>query len=156
MSKEYEHLPREALIDLLKRRDSQGSYGLVWERNSIEKDQALNRDFVGLELDPTLSCGPAPWRNLIISMKKLLAASIALLCVGASADMFNPEHDCRKPFKPYEFKHQWQVDTFKRDVATYEQCIEQFVEEQRLAARRHNEAANQAIQDFNSYLKSLR
>lgn len=66
MSTEYENLSREALIELLKRRDSQTPYGLVWERRGIEHDKALNRDFVGLELDPELSCGPAPWRNLII------------------------------------------------------------------------------------------
>jgi adenine-specific DNA-methyltransferase len=66
MSTEYEHLSREALIELLKRRDSQTPYGLVWERRGIDHDKALNRDFVGLELDPALSCGPAPWRNLII------------------------------------------------------------------------------------------
>ena len=66
MSTEYEHLTREALIELLKRRDSQTPYGLVWERHGIEHDKALNRDFVGLELDPELSCGPAPWSNLII------------------------------------------------------------------------------------------
>lgn len=66
MTSEYDHLPREALIELLKRRDSEMSYGLVWEREDIESDQAINSDFVGLELDPALSCGPAPWRNLII------------------------------------------------------------------------------------------
>lgn len=66
MSKEYEHLPREALIELLKRRDSENPYGLVWDRQSIAPDKALNRDFVGLDLDYVLSCGSAPWRNLII------------------------------------------------------------------------------------------
>lgn len=66
MSNEYESLSREALIELLQRRDSQTPYGLVWERQGIAPDKALNRDFVGLELDPSLSCGPAPWRNLII------------------------------------------------------------------------------------------
>ena len=68
MSSEYEHLSREALIALLQRRDADRStpYGLVWERESIAPDKALNRDFVALELDPALSCGPAPWRNLII------------------------------------------------------------------------------------------
>lgn len=63
---EYEHLTREALIELIKRRDSQTPYGLVWESHGIEHDTALNKDFVGLELDRELSCGPAPWRNLII------------------------------------------------------------------------------------------
>lgn len=66
MSTEYESLPREALIELLKRRDSQAPYGLVWERHGITHDKALNRDFVGLELDPALSCGPIPWPNLVI------------------------------------------------------------------------------------------
>lgn len=66
MATEYEHLSREALIEMLQRRDSQMPYGLVWERRGIEHDKALNRDFVGLELDRALSCGPAPWRNLII------------------------------------------------------------------------------------------
>lgn len=59
-------MPREALIELLKRRDSQAPYGLVWERHDIAPDNTFNRDFVGLELDCALSCGPAPWRNLII------------------------------------------------------------------------------------------
>lgn len=66
MATEYEHLSREALIELLKRRDSQMPYGLTWEKRGIEHDKALNRDFVGLELDRALSCGDAPWRNLII------------------------------------------------------------------------------------------
>jgi adenine-specific DNA-methyltransferase len=66
MSTPYEHLSREALIELLQRRDRQTPYGLVWERQAIAQDQALNRDFVGLALDPALSCGPAPWRNLVI------------------------------------------------------------------------------------------
>ena len=66
MSTEYEHLSREELIAQLKRRDSQTPYGLVWERKGISPDKSLNRDFVGLEPDPALSCGAAPWRNLII------------------------------------------------------------------------------------------
>lgn len=66
MSTDYDHLSREALIELLKRRDRRMPYGLVWEQREIAPDAALNRDFVGLELDPELSCGAAPWRDLII------------------------------------------------------------------------------------------
>jgi adenine-specific DNA-methyltransferase len=66
MPTEYDSLTREALVDLLKRRDSQTPYGLVWERHGIALDESLNRDFVSLELDPALSCGPSPWSNLII------------------------------------------------------------------------------------------
>lgn len=65
MSK-YDHLEKDALIRLLERRDADRQLGLVWERDEIEADRALNDDFVALELDAGLSHGDAPWNNLII------------------------------------------------------------------------------------------
>lgn len=65
MSK-YDHLEKDALIRLLQRRDADRQLGLVWERDEIEADRALNDDFVALELDADLSHGDAPWDNLII------------------------------------------------------------------------------------------
>ncbi|HZT03841.1 MAG TPA: site-specific DNA-methyltransferase [Steroidobacteraceae bacterium] len=62
----YSGLSREALVEILRRRDAQAHYGLVWERKDISPDHALNRDFVGFELDEAHSCGKLPWRNLII------------------------------------------------------------------------------------------
>ncbi|MEN9311650.1 MAG: hypothetical protein RLY77_1775 [Pseudomonadota bacterium] len=62
----YEHLEKEDLIRLLQRRDAQRQLGLVWERDEIDADAALNEDYVALELDATLSHGSAPWGNLII------------------------------------------------------------------------------------------
>jgi adenine-specific DNA-methyltransferase len=62
----YDHLSKEELIRLLEARERRTRFGLVWEANEIERDKALNGDFVALDLDPALSCGPAPWRNLII------------------------------------------------------------------------------------------
>jgi len=38
----------------------------VWERDDIDPDAAINDDYVALDLDPALSHGDAPWRNLII------------------------------------------------------------------------------------------
>mgnify|MGYP001399008266 CR=1 FL=1 len=63
---QYEHLDKNALIRLWRRRDAERQLGLVWERNDIEADAAINEDFVALDLDPALSHGEAPWRNLII------------------------------------------------------------------------------------------
>lgn len=63
---DYEDLNKEQLIDVLKRRDAMARYGLRWERDRIEHDSALNRDFVGLELKPDLSVGSGPYDNLII------------------------------------------------------------------------------------------
>ena len=62
----YDDLTKEALIEILKRRDAQAHYGLQWERHAIERDKALNRDFVGFELQPDLCVGAAPWENLLI------------------------------------------------------------------------------------------
>lgn len=65
MSK-YAHLTHEDLVRLLERRDSERKLGLNWERNSIEHDLALNEDFVALDLNESLSCGEAPYDNLLI------------------------------------------------------------------------------------------
>jgi adenine-specific DNA-methyltransferase len=70
MSK-YEHLEKDELIRLLQRRDARRQLGLVWERDEsaggeLEADAALNEDYVALDLDPALSHGETPWKNLII------------------------------------------------------------------------------------------
>ena len=62
----YEDLDRDALIRLLRRRDAERQLGLVWERDEIEADAAINSDYVALQLDTALSHGNAPWDNLII------------------------------------------------------------------------------------------
>jgi hypothetical protein len=41
-------------------------FGLVWEANEIERDRAVNDDFVALDLVPQQCVGAGPWRNLII------------------------------------------------------------------------------------------
>ncbi len=62
----YDHLDRDDLIRLLQRRDAERQLGLVWERDEIDADAALNDDYVALQLDPALSHGDAPWTNMII------------------------------------------------------------------------------------------
>lgn len=62
----YDHLERDDLIRLLQRRDAERQLGLVWERDEIDADAALNDDYVALQLDPALSHGDAPWTNMII------------------------------------------------------------------------------------------
>lgn len=65
MSK-YGHLDKAELLRLLERRDAERQLGLVWERDEIEADRAINDDYVALDLDAALSHGEAPWDNLII------------------------------------------------------------------------------------------
>jgi adenine-specific DNA-methyltransferase len=64
----YDDLTREELVRLLEARDRREAtrFGLVWEARETDRDGALNDDFVALDLDAGLSCGTAPWRNLIV------------------------------------------------------------------------------------------
>ena len=66
MADNYDDYTREQLLRLLRERDRKPRFGLVWERDEIEHDKAVNDDFVALDFDTALSCGGAPYRNLII------------------------------------------------------------------------------------------
>jgi adenine-specific DNA-methyltransferase len=72
MPSRYDHLTHDELVRLLEARDRRDAtrFGLVWEANEIERDKAVNADFVALDLDPALSTpATAPgagWGNLII------------------------------------------------------------------------------------------
>ena len=68
MGSRYDHLNREELLRLIEARDHRDAtrFGLVWEANEIERDKALNNDFVALDLVREQCVGAAPWRNLII------------------------------------------------------------------------------------------
>ncbi|THF71321.1 site-specific DNA-methyltransferase [Deinococcus sp. Arct2-2] len=62
----YDHLTREDLVALLVQRDTERHFGLVWERDAAEHEQALSADVVALDLDESLSVGDGAYRNLII------------------------------------------------------------------------------------------
>ncbi len=65
---QYDHLSKDELVRLLQARDRRDAtrFGIVWEANEIDRDKALNADFVALDLDPEISVGEEPYRNLII------------------------------------------------------------------------------------------
>ena len=68
--RQYNDMTHDELVRVLESRDRRDAtrFGLVWEGDEIERDKALNHDFVALELDPALSCPKTsgPWKNLII------------------------------------------------------------------------------------------
>ena len=49
-------------------------------------------------------------------MKKILLLTILLSfsAVSINADMFTPSASCSKPYKPYEFTDQYQLDSFNQ------------------------------------------
>lgn len=66
MADHYDSLSRNQLVNLLRKRDADKKLGLVWERDEIEADAAVDANFVACAIDGALSDGPAPWRNLVI------------------------------------------------------------------------------------------
>lgn len=66
MADHYETLSQVQLVSLLRKKDAEKRLGLVWERDEIEADAAIDRNFIACTIDPVLSDGAEPWRNLVI------------------------------------------------------------------------------------------
>ncbi|MEM9840192.1 MAG: site-specific DNA-methyltransferase [Pseudomonadota bacterium] len=62
----YDGLTRQQLIRLLRKRDAERKLGLVWERDEIEADKAIDANFVVTDLIEDQCERPAPWENLVI------------------------------------------------------------------------------------------
>lgn len=92
-------------------------------------------------------------RVFLVVQLLILSASIPIRTARA-ADPFTPPPSCIKPSKPLRFTSEWEVDQFMSRVDAYKSCVAQFVEEHREAARKHQEAANQAIEEWNDFASS--
>ena len=66
MSGKYDDLSKAQLIELLEKRDRTKKLGLVWERDELAADQAIDENFIACEIVPELSDKPAPWPNMVI------------------------------------------------------------------------------------------
>ena len=66
MADQFEDLSREQLLKLVRQRERQKKLGLVWERDAIERDRALDDRFISLSLVSELGDGAAPWPNMVI------------------------------------------------------------------------------------------
>ncbi|MEO1607570.1 MAG: site-specific DNA-methyltransferase [Pseudomonadota bacterium] len=66
MAGKYDDLTHAQLVELLEKRDRTKKLGLVWERDEIEADAAVDANFIACRIDEALSDKPAPWDNLVI------------------------------------------------------------------------------------------
>ena len=66
MAGKYDDLTHAQLVELLEKRDRTKKLGLVWERDEIEADRAVDANFVACRIVTELSDKPAPWDNLVI------------------------------------------------------------------------------------------
>ncbi len=62
----YADLSKTELIRLLEKRDRTKKLGLVWERDEIEADAAIDANFISCEIVQDLCDKPEPWQNLVI------------------------------------------------------------------------------------------
>lgn len=85
-------------------------------------------------------------------LKHVVVCVLALLPLSAMADRISPSHYCTKPFKPYQFNSRMELNRFLDDTDKYKQCIAEFVAEQREAAQKHQRAAKEAIDEWNTFV----
>jgi hypothetical protein len=92
----------------------------------------------------------------MINRKLWCIAVVATFCISFSvlrADIITPSHSCSKPYRPSRFTSKIAFDIFMDEVEEYKSCIEEFVEEQEDAIKKHREAANEAVEEWNSFVR---
>ena len=83
-----------------------------------------------------------------------LVLFISSICPPFSiSDSYAPSHYCRKPYKPYEFNSQFEIDAYMGEVERYKRCIMHFIEEQEDAMEVHREAAEEALEEWNRFVR---
>jgi len=90
---------------------------------------------------------------MIRKSKVFLVLILGLSSFEAPADRYGLSPSCSKPFKPFQFNSQWEVENFKSEVERYKRCISEFVEEQYEAINRHQQAADEAIEEWNDFVR---
>lgn len=80
-----------------------------------------------------------------------LVCSLAL-CSQSVAFEFQNSHSCWEPTKPFLFDSQYKVDRFMDEVKEYKRCIEDFIETEKENIKKHQNAIEEAIDDWNSFV----
>lgn len=87
-----------------------------------------------------------------MKFEKKLILIMLLLPLPIFADMFTPSPSCTKPYKPYQFNEQYEIDSYNDNVQRYKRCIQDFVDKQNKAVSKHQQAADDAIDEWNSFV----
>jgi len=85
--------------------------------------------------------------------KLTILACVLLFMNSTHADIIVPSSYCSKPYKPYKFNSEWELKQYLRDVESYQRCIADFVEKQNKEIRNHQQAASDAIDEWNRFVK---
>ena len=90
---------------------------------------------------------------------------LLMAILPAEAELYTPlpSHNCLRPVKPFMFFSSQEKKQYIKDVEIYMNCLKKFVEEQKEAIRRyqqaiqrHKKAAEMAIEEWNDFAKGLK
>lgn len=92
-------------------------------------------------------------------MKNKIKLNVPMIVVFMTASLsanseYVSSHSCSEPYKPYQFTSQYVVDTYNDEVEEFKTCIEDFIEDQNDAIRKHQREAEDAIDDWNNFAGS--
>ena len=79
--------------------------------------------------------------------------AIVLTATTVMADSYPPSPSCSKPYKPYKFNSNAEIQNYTNDLEQYKRCIKNFVDEQQQAIEVHKNAATQAIDEWNRFIR---
>jgi hypothetical protein len=72
----------------------------------------------------------------------------------ALADTTEPKHSCAKPENPGKLASEQRMKGFQKEVNDYRDCINKFAQEQKTQSETHMVAGNNAIAEFNTFVKT--
>ncbi|RLA74429.1 MAG: hypothetical protein DRG78_21330 [Epsilonproteobacteria bacterium] len=76
---------------------------------------------------------------------------IVLLFSALSASEIQYKHQCARPIKPVSVTSNIEVEKYNNDMQNYQTCMMAFIEKHKVLRKKHTDALNEAIADWNSF-----
>ena len=94
-------------------------------------------------------------KRLIKSNRIILLSVLQMvISVSAYADLYEPVPHCYQPSKPLWFASSDYKERYDNDINEYHTCMKKFIQKQEIAAKKHNQAAQDAIAIWNDFVKN--
>ena len=94
---------------------------------------------------------------MAVATISLVAGSAYAFVIGPTNFGFGgyPDPSCTQPYVPYSSdKYAWQ--SFQYDLEKYKSCIQEYLEAAENDKKRISEKANEAIDNFNRFVRSIK
>ena len=93
--------------------------------------------------------------GIAITANALVFGGSNLTFIGYPGFMGYPECDCKKPYKPYQFNSQYEIDSFNDEVNRYIDCVNEYMENADNDMKRIKEAKDDAYNEATRFLNTL-